>query len=388
IPDHRETAREAGTDLRQLRRRRLAPLHVGSAPPLAHYTYKLLQQSNHVPPMVPDTLDMSTPEAILSVDALHELVYETQGPVFTINPKRVIAVMGLTADEIPMNQLMCVCAEIFATSTSINIAAILQPSMAVSVPPDDRGDLQPRALLKAAVDHLWAADGTTHGGLKRVGDFLVFPGAFPPISGTATTATQKNPPPLPPRPPSSSHVPVDLTDPQPKRQKFAGPELSDAGENTHGRADMSAAGAASAGEEEDSDEERLLTRIHPRRQDQPGLIAFLAERSRRTNAVHTYFCTDQTDIQGNRASAHSECMIQDPSANQIQEGWESGEPPQAPGQAPIYNEKDFVPGHLSTAVPFWKEVILKDHMQPDLLLSWINGVDIHTFVDKSTTGSF
>ncbi|CAM9623036.1 unnamed protein product [Sphacelaria rigidula] len=253
--------------------------------------------------MVPGTLDMSAPEEIPSADALHALVYEVRGVISIINPKHVIAVLGLTAYETPINQLLYVCADILAQSTSVNITTLLHPSMAASVTPDARRDLQARALLEASVDHLWATDKTTHGGLKKVGEFLVLPGAFPPPS---TPSPPLPPPPLlPPRPTSPPHAPVDLTDPLPKRQNLSGSELSDAGDSTHGKPDRSAAGAASAEEEEDSDEERLLTRIYPRRQFELKMSQAAADADPLKDARFTPLTrvTDQLDIMFARLAA-------------------------------------------------------------------------------------
>lgn len=58
--------------------------------------------------------------------------------------------------------------------------------------------------------------------------------------------------------------------------------------------------------------------------------------------------------------------------------------------APLRNVNDFVPGHLRTCIPFWESEILAGlpESDRDLMLGWLNGVQITDFVDKAAKGTF
>ena len=65
-------------------------------------------------------------------------------------------------------------------------------------------------------------------------------------------------------------------------------------------------------------------------------------------------------------------------------------PTPTPQQAPMWHPQDFVPGFLSSTVPFWRDELLKDYT-PDrrsTLLGWLQGVSVHEFVDPTAHGVF
>ena len=51
---------------------------------------------------------------------------------------------------------------------------------------------------------------------------------------------------------------------------------------------------------------------------------------------------------------------------------------------------DFVPAHLQSAIPFWRDVILPATTEADrdTLLGWIRGVSVYDFVDSRAQGTF
>ena len=59
-----------------------------------------------------------------------------------------------------------------------------------------------------------------------------------------------------------------------------------------------------------------------------------------------------------------------------------------PSKAPLWDERDFVPGRIQTKHHFWENTILKDHPDKNRLLNWIQGVRLEEFVDSSTSGLF
>ena len=51
--------------------------------------------------------------------------------------------------------------------------------------------------------------------------------------------------------------------------------------------------------------------------------------------------------------------------------------------APQWNEKDFVPGRVQTARPYWSDVIQKNHPQRERLLTWLTGVSLAEFAPST-----
>ena len=61
-----------------------------------------------------------------------------------------------------------------------------------------------------------------------------------------------------------------------------------------------------------------------------------------------------------------------------------------PQQARMWATEDFVPAHLQTALPFWRDHILQDTSEPErsTLLEWVQGVNLYDFADPHARGSF
>ena len=86
----------------------------------------------------------------------------------------------------------------------------------------------------------------------------------------------------------------------------------------------------------------------------------------------------------------SEHHVQRPTADFDRDNILNERPHLTPQQAPLWQPDDFVPGHLSSKIPFWREEILRDRTPADssTLLGWLQGVSVHDFIDESSRGVF
>ena len=64
--------------------------------------------------------------------------------------------------------------------------------------------------------------------------------------------------------------------------------------------------------------------------------------------------------------------------------------PRTPQPARIWATADFVPAHLQSAIPFWRDVVLPATTEADrdTLLGWIRSVSVYDFVDSRAQGTF
>lgn len=61
-----------------------------------------------------------------------------------------------------------------------------------------------------------------------------------------------------------------------------------------------------------------------------------------------------------------------------------------PTQAPVWDLEGFVPGHLQSAIPFWKDVMLNEVSteERETSLRWLPGYSVHEFVNVEAGGIF
>ena len=110
-----------------------------------------------------------------------------------------------------------------------------------------------------------------------------------------------------------------------------------------------------------------------------GAESFLAERAERTARVRTqhvggaFLSTPSTQSTADISNIDS-----------------LREARRTPDHARMWAPSDFVPAHLQTAADFWSEEILLETVESDraTLLSWVNGVNLHDFIDESSKGVF
>ena len=52
------------------------------------------------------------------------------------------------------------------------------------------------------------------------------------------------------------------------------------------------------------------------------------------------------------------------------------------------NTDAFVPANLGKHIAFWEQEILRDHLQKNIMLKWLQGVQLQEFLNPFTTVSF
>ena len=107
---------------------------------------------------------------------------------------------------------------------------------------------------------------------------------------------------------------------------------------------------------------------------------FLDERARRTNGVRTQHMNGNFLSEPQTRSSTVDPLDQDiPLHN-----------PRTSRTARMWATVDFVPAHLQSVIPFWRDVILPATIEADrdTLLGWMRGVSVHDFVDSRAQGTF
>ena len=109
-------------------------------------------------------------------------------------------------------------------------------------------------------------------------------------------------------------------------------------------------------------------------------IGFLDERARRTNGVRTQHVSGNFLSEPQTRSSTVDPLDQDTLLHD----------PRTPQPARMWATADFVPAHLQSAIPFWRDVILPATTEAgrDTLLGWIRGVSVYEFVDRRAQGTF
>ena len=112
----------------------------------------------------------------------------------------------------------------------------------------------------------------------------------------------------------------------------------------------------------------------------PRADAFLAARAHRTANIRTQLVNG--DI---LSEPHALSLAADLPSNE-----ELLQTRYSPHQARMWSGEDFVPAHLQSALPFWRDVILSDTPEPErgTLLRWVEGVSVYDFVDPTAHGEF
>ena len=111
-----------------------------------------------------------------------------------------------------------------------------------------------------------------------------------------------------------------------------------------------------------------------------GADRFLDEWARRTNGVRTQHVNGNFLSEPQTRSSTVDPLDQDiPLHN-----------PRTSRTARMWATVDFVPAHLQSAIPFWRDIILPATIEADrdTLLGWIRGVSVHDFVDSRAQGTF
>ena len=111
-----------------------------------------------------------------------------------------------------------------------------------------------------------------------------------------------------------------------------------------------------------------------------GADRFLDERARRTDGVHTQHVNGNILSESQTRSSTVDPLDQDTLLHD----------PRTPQPARMWATADFVPAHLQSAIPFWRDVVLPATIEADrdTLLGWIRGVSVYDFVDSRARGTF
>ena len=110
-----------------------------------------------------------------------------------------------------------------------------------------------------------------------------------------------------------------------------------------------------------------------------GADRFLDERARRTNGVRTQHVNGNILSESQTWSSTVDPLDQDTLLHD----------PRTPQPARMWATADFVPAHLQSAIPFWRDVILPATTEADrdTPRGWMRGVSVYGFVDSRAQGT-